>query len=172
MTTSELLRVSELSVDAAVSRVVLARVMGHADTNLYGSVHGGTVMHLIDEAAAATAARHAGVPALTVRVEGMDFLAPAHVGDLVSARAQLVDVGRTSMRVRAVVTAERWNELGPVVLIATAELMFVAIDGQGRPVEVPRLAPADVEWLAETVTEGAATATFVPRETGQRPRHT
>ncbi len=161
---------TETTLAATASQVVLARVVGHQDTNLYGSVHGGVVMHLIDEAAAAAAARHAGVPALTVRVEGIDFVSPARAGDLLSARAQLFAVGRTSMRVHVVVTAERWNELGPVLLVATGELVFVALDSEGTPVEVPRLTDANPDWLRETLTNSDAPAPFVPRETGQRPR--
>lgn len=158
------------AVDARASRVVLSHVMGHQDTNLYGSVHGGAVMRLIDEAAAAAAGRHAGMPAVTVAVDGMHFLAPAHIGDLMTARAQLITVGRTSMRVQVVVTAERWNDLGPVVMVATAELVFVAVEHQGNPQEVPPFVAGDLEWLYETTTEPHPDHTFVPAEIGQRPR--
>lgn len=157
-------------VDARASRVVLSHVMGHQDTNLYGSVHGGAVMRLIDEAAAAAAGRHAGMPAVTVAVDGMHFLAPAHIGDLMTARAQLITVGRTSMRVQVVVTAERWNDLGPVVMVATAELVFVAVEHQGNPQDVPPFVAGDLEWLYETTTEPHPDHTFVPAEIGQRPR--
>jgi len=157
-------------VDARASRVVLSHVMGHQDTNLYGSVHGGAVMRLIDEAAAAAAGRHAGMPAVTVAVDGMHFLAPAHIGDLMTARAQLITVGRTSMRVQVVVTAERWNDLGPVVMVATAELVFVAVEHQGNPQGVPPFVAGDLEWLYETTTEPHPNHTFVPAEIGQRPR--
>ena len=158
------------AVDARASRVVLSHVMGHQDTNLYGSVHGGAVMRLIDEAAAAAAGRHAGMPAVTVAVDGMHFLAPAHIGDLMTARAQLIAVGRTSMRVQVVVTAERWNDLGPVVMVATAELVFVAVEHQGNPQDVPPFVAGDLEWLYETTTEPHPNHTFVPAEIGQRPR--
>lgn len=158
------------AVDARASRVVLSHVMGHQDTNLYGSVHGGAVMRLIDEAAAAAAGRHAGMPAVTVAVDGMHFLAPAHIADLMTARAQLITVGRTSMRVQVVVTAERWNDLGPVVMVATAELVFVAVEHQGNPQDVPPFVAGDLEWLYETTTEPHPDHTFVPAEIGQRPR--
>lgn len=145
--------------------------MGPQDTNLYGSVHGGAVMRLIDEAAAAAAGRHAGVPALTVSVEGMTFLAPTHAGDLVSARAQVRSAGRTSMTVDVVVTAERWNDLGPLVRVASASLVFVAVDQHGRPQRVPTLVPATDDWLVGKSTEPAGGPVhFVPSEVGQRPR--
>src|SRR6478735_8928541 len=134
------------AVDARASRVVLSHVMGHQDTNLYGSVHGGAVMRLIDEAAAAAAGRHAGMPAVTVAVDG------------------------TSMRVQVVVPAERCNDLGPVVMVATAELVFVAVEHQGNPQGVPPFVAGDLEWLYETTTEPHPNHTFVPAEIGQRPR--
>lgn len=147
----------------------MAHVMSHLETNLYGSVHGGAVMKLIDDAAAAAAGRHAGVPALTVSVEKMSFLAPARSGDLLTVRAQLLAVGRTSMKVEALVTAERWNDLGPVERIAQASLVFVAVDAEGRAHPVPELVPTEDDWLVGESTESAGT-TFIPNEDGQRPR--
>ncbi|MFH8385085.1 acyl-CoA thioesterase [Kitasatospora sp. NPDC018058] len=116
--------------------------MSEHDTNLYGTVHGGVVMKLIDDAAAAAAGRHAGVPAVTVSVEEMTFLAPVRAGDLLTVRAQVDHTGRTSMDVSVIVTAERWNLTGPVTRAATAHLVFVAIDADGQPHRVPALHPA------------------------------
>ncbi|MFC9544316.1 hotdog domain-containing protein [Streptomyces sp. NPDC056956] len=60
----------------AASRVTLAHIMSEHDTNLYGTIHGGVVMKLIDDAAAAAAGRHADGPPVTASVDGMAFLAP------------------------------------------------------------------------------------------------
>nr|WP_316521569.1 hotdog domain-containing protein [Kitasatospora sp. K002] len=113
--------------------------MSDHDTNLYGSVHGGVMMKLIDDAAAAAAGRHAGVPAVTVSVEEMSFLAPVRAGDLLTVAARVEHVGRTSMDVAVMVTSERWNLTGPVTTVATAQLVFVAVDAEGRPHQVPEL---------------------------------
>jgi acyl-CoA thioesterase YciA len=133
---------AELSRTPADSAVTLAHIMSELDTNLYGTVHGGVVMKLIDDAAAAAAGRHAGVPAVTVSVEEMTFLAPVRAGDLLTVRAQVDHVGRTSMDVSVIVTAERWNLTGPITRAATAHLVFVAIDADGQPHRVPALHPA------------------------------
>ncbi|RAJ34584.1 uncharacterized protein (TIGR00369 family) [Kitasatospora sp. SolWspMP-SS2h] len=125
----------------AESAVTLAHIMSEHDTNLYGTVHGGVVMKLIDDAAAAAAGRHAGVPAVTASVEGMSFLAPVRAGDLVTVHARVERVGRTSMHVSVAVTAERWNLTGPVTDVATARLVFVAVDAGGHPHPVPMLLP-------------------------------
>jgi acyl-CoA thioesterase YciA len=121
------------------STVLLAHIMSDHDTNLYGTVHGGMVMKLIDDAAAAAAGRHAGTTAVTVSVEKMSFISPVHAGDLLNVRARLAYAGRTSMDVAVTVTAERWNSIVPTALVATAELVFVAIDRDRRPTQIPAL---------------------------------
>lgn len=123
----------------ADSQVTLAHIMSEHDTNLYGTIHGGVVMKLIDDAAAAAAARHADGPAVTVSVDRMTFLAPVRAGDLLSVHAELERAGRTSMTTVVRVTSERWNTSGPVTEVATARLTFVAIDADGRPRPVPTL---------------------------------
>ncbi|WP_030767719.1 MULTISPECIES: acyl-CoA thioesterase [unclassified Streptomyces] len=126
------------------SRVTLAHIMSEHDTNLYGTIHGGVVMKLIDDAAAAAAGRHADGPAVTVAVDRMSFLAPVRAGDLLSVDAELERAGRTSMTVGVRVRAERWNASGPTSEVATARLTFVAIDAEGRPRPVPAFeTPAD-----------------------------
>lgn len=127
------------------SEVLLAHIMTEHDTNLYGTVHGGVVMKLIDDAAAAAAGRHAGTNAVTVSVEKMSFHAPVHAGDLLNVRARLAFAGHTSMDVIVMVTAELWNSAGPTATVATGELVFVAVDRNGRPCRVPELRPVTAQ---------------------------
>lgn len=129
------------------TRVLLAHIMNSSDTNLYGTVHGGVVMKIVDDAAAAAAARHAGGPAVTVSVDGMTFINPAQVGDLLRADAVVASVGRTSIDTYVEVTAQRWNAPGADRAIVQAFLTFVAIDADGAPRQVPELllgTPEDV----------------------------
>ncbi|WP_405982527.1 acyl-CoA thioesterase [Streptomyces sp. NBC_00158] len=123
----------------ADSRVTLAHIMSDHDTNLYGTIHGGVVMKLIDDAAAAAAGRHADGPAVTVSVDRMTFRSPARAGDLLTVHATLDRAGRTSMTVAVRVTAERWNANTPATEVADARLSFVAVDAEGRPRPVPGL---------------------------------
>ncbi len=118
--------------------VTLAHIMTAVDTNLYGTVHGGVIMKLVDDAAAA-AARHAGGPAVTVSVDQITFLNPAQVGDLLTATAVVAHVGHTSLDLQVVVTAERWDAVGAPRPIVDAFLTFVAVDADGRPRRVPPL---------------------------------
>ncbi|MFD4985635.1 acyl-CoA thioesterase [Streptomyces sp. NPDC058374] len=123
----------------ADSQVKLAHIMSEHDTNLYGTIHGGVVMKLIDDAAAAAAGRHADGPAVTVAVDRIAFLAPVRAGDLLNLHAALVRAGRTSMTVAVRVTAESWNTSGPTTEVATGRLTFVAVDDRGAPRPVAAL---------------------------------
>ena len=128
-------------VSPAVSRIALSRIMTQADVNLLGTVHGGVMMKLVDDAAGLVATRHSLGPAVTAAMDEMAFLFPVHVGDLVHTYAQVNWTGRTSMEVGVRVEAEPWNvpDRTPVH-VATAFLAFVAIDAEGKPREVPPLA--------------------------------
>lgn len=124
------------------ARVSLTLLADLTHTNLLGNVHGGVVMRLVDSTAGAAAGRHCGGAAVTAFMDEMAFLAPVHVGDILRASAQVNWAGRTSMEVGVRVEAEPWNQAGvEPVHVATAYLVFVAIDANGRAREVPRLVP-------------------------------
>jgi uncharacterized protein (TIGR00369 family) len=112
--------------------------MQPTDANLYGNVHGGIIMRLMDEAGAAAAMRHAQQAAVTVTVDQVLFREPIHLGDLVTFNAELTYVGRTSMEVRVEVNAQNLLT-GEYVHTNTAYLVYVAIDQAGHPVAVPPL---------------------------------
>lgn len=112
------------------------------ETNLLGSVHGGVIMKMVDDTAGAVAQRHAGGPAVTAALDDMAFLSPVQVGDLVHAYAQVNWAGRTSMEIGVKVEAEPWNQSGHVAKrVATAYLVFVAVDADGAPREIPPVLP-------------------------------
>ena len=126
----------------AFGRVSLTLLAGQQHVNLLGNVHGGEVMRLVDSTAGAVAQRHSGGPAVTAAMDEMAFLAPVHVGDILHARAQVNWAGRTSMEVGVRVETEPWNQAGTTpVHVASAYLVFVAIDVEGRPRQIPALVP-------------------------------
>ncbi|WP_030672677.1 acyl-CoA thioesterase [Streptomyces sp. NRRL B-1347] len=125
----------------SVSRTTLSHIMTHADTNLLGTVHGGVIMKLVDDAAGAVAGRHSGGPAVTASMDEMAFLSPVRVGDLVHVKAQVNWTGRTSMEVGVRVLAERWNESTPAQQVGSAYLVFAAVDADGKPRLVPPVLP-------------------------------
>ncbi|WP_433856588.1 acyl-CoA thioesterase [Streptomyces kronopolitis] len=125
----------------SVSRITLSHIMTSVDTNLLGTVHGGVIMKLVDDAAGAVAGRHSGGPAVTASMDEMVFLEPVRIGDLVHVRAQVNWTGRSSMEVGVRVLAERWNESSPAQQVGSAYLVFAAVDELGTPRRVPPVVP-------------------------------
>ncbi|MFI9081517.1 acyl-CoA thioesterase [Streptomyces sioyaensis] len=131
----------QASKPTSVSRITLSHIMTAVDTNLLGTVHGGVIMKLVDDAAGAVAGRHSGGPAVTASMDEMVFLEPVRIGDLVHVRAQVNWTGRSSMEVGVRVLAERWNESSPAQQVGSAYLVFAAVDEQGKPRRVPEVVP-------------------------------
>lgn len=130
---------------AAASEVTLTQMMEVTDANVAGNVHGGVIMRLVDTAAALSAIKHSGGLALTVQIDEMSFLEPVHIGEVLILKASVNDVGRTSMECGVRVDAQD-PLTGTIRHVNSAYLVFVAVDRQGRPREVPRL-------VTETETE-------------------
>jgi uncharacterized protein (TIGR00369 family) len=119
-----------------VSQITLVQLMEITDTNLMGIVHGGVIMKLVDTAAGLAALKHIGGLAVTVSVDEMSFLAPVRIGDTVTVKASVNDVGETSLEVGVRVEAE--NVLsGDRRHVSSAYLVFVALDENGKPRPVP-----------------------------------
>ncbi|MEU2510221.1 acyl-CoA thioesterase [Streptomyces sp. NPDC007863] len=125
----------------SASRTTLSHIMTSHDTNLLGTVHGGVIMKLVDDAAGAVAGRHSGGPAVTASMDEMAFLEPVRVGDLLHVKAQVNWTGRSSMEVGVRVMAERWNDTTPATQVGSAYLVFAAVDGDGKPRTVPPVLP-------------------------------
>lgn len=118
--------------------VVMAQLMTPQDVNLAGNVHGGVIMKLIDTAAGTVATRHARTNLVTASVDRLDFHNPVFVGDLVTLKASLNLVGRTSMEVGVYVQSENLIT-GQIRHTASAYITLVALDKDGRPTAVPPL---------------------------------
>jgi acyl-CoA hydrolase len=127
------------------SQTVISQLMQLTDANPVGNVQGGIIMRLADEVGGICAARHAGRPVVTVAIDSMAFYSPIYVGNLVTLKASLNHVGRTSMEVGVRVEAEDVLT-GEVTHTNSAYLVYVALDENGLSLEVPPL-------LAETPEE-------------------
>lgn len=109
-----------------------------ADVNQNGDIFGGWIMAQVDIAGAMVAMRRARGRVATVSVDSFAFKQPVSVGDIVSFYAEIVAIGRTSIKIDVAVFAER-NPVDPVVVKVTeAVLTYVAINQQGAKREVPR----------------------------------
>jgi len=79
------------------SEVEVTELMIPAYSNFGGKVHGGLLLSLMDKTAYACASKYSGAYCVTVAVEGVQFLSPVEVGDLLSIKAMVNYVGKTSM---------------------------------------------------------------------------
>jgi uncharacterized protein (TIGR00369 family) len=120
------------------SQVIISQIMMPQDANPAGNVHGGAIMKLIDEAAAVVAVRHARCLVVTASVDKLDFYNPVYVGELLTLKASLNLVGRTSMETGVRVETENLVT-GEIRHAVSAYLTYVALDKNGRPTEVPPL---------------------------------
>ena len=101
--------------------------------NFSGNVHGGTLLKYLDEVAYACASRYAGCYVVTLSVDQVTFLQPVHVGELVTFLASVNYTGRTSIEVGIKVKLVRHTN--------SCFFTMVAVDAQGKSVEVPKLVP-------------------------------
>jgi acyl-CoA thioesterase YciA len=111
---------------------ILRVVPGPTDINANGHIFGGWVLSQMDIAGGIVARQRAKGPVATVAIEGMEFITPIHLRDLISVYAHVERVGRTSMGVRIEVIATR--DCGATDIKVTEGLFtFVALDEQNRP---------------------------------------
>jgi acyl-CoA hydrolase len=110
------------------------------DTNTLGNLLGGRLMHFIDVVGAMAAFRHSRTYVVTAAMDHIDFVRPVHLGDVVMLRSSVNRAFSTSMEVGVKVWVEN-PRTGEVVHVASAYLVFVAVDEHGRRVKVPALKP-------------------------------
>jgi uncharacterized protein (TIGR00369 family) len=122
----------------SLSETLVSELMMPHHVNNHGHVFGGVILSMVDRAAGVAAMRHSGRPCVTVSIDRVDFKEPIFTGELVTCRARVNFVGRTSMEIGVRVEAEK--------LLSrekhhtnTCFLTFVAIDSEHRPVPVPPL---------------------------------
>ena len=120
------------------STIIMAQLMNPEDANIAGNVHGGVIMKLIDNAAGCAAVHHSRSNVVTASIDRLDFHNPVFVGDLVTVKASLNFVGKTSMELGVRVEAENLIT-GHRHHTASAYLTFVALDSNGRPLPLSPL---------------------------------
>ncbi len=113
-------------------------------SNNLGLVFGGVILAMMDTASAVCAIRHARSICVTASVDRVDFREPIHLGDLVIMKCSVNYVGRTSMEVGVRVESEDL-QTGNRRHTNSCYLTFVAIDRNGKPIEVPKLMPESAD---------------------------
>lgn len=121
------------------NRIPVIRVPARpADQNPGGSIFGGWIMSYVDIAGSIPALERVRGPIVTRAVDSFEFKKPVFVGDLVSCYAEIISEGRTSMKVKVEVFAERMS-MGETstVKVTEAVMTYVAIDENRRPKMLP-----------------------------------
>lgn len=108
------------------------------DTNAYGTIFGGVILSHIDLAGGIEARRQSPKKFVTKAMREVEFVAPVHLGDLVTFYTRTVRIGKTSITIDVEVEAER---LGPggtkeIVRVTEAEVIYVAVDASGQPTAI------------------------------------
>ncbi len=111
-------------------------VMMPRDTNAEGTIFGGVILSLIDQAAYVEAVRQAHARYVTVAIREVEFHQPVFVGDVLSLHADATRVGRTSLTIHVRVCARRRLDPDQMVKVTEAEVTFVAVDDAGKPTPV------------------------------------
>jgi len=109
-----------------------------ADANTGGSIFGGWIMSQVDIAGSIPAGIRAKGRIVTRAVDSFEFKKPVFIGDLISCYAEVVATGRTSIKVKVDVYAQRMSGAKIAVdMVTQATLTYVAINEKGRPRAIP-----------------------------------
>jgi acyl-CoA thioesterase YciA len=122
---------------APQGELVIRTIAMPADTNSNGDIFGGWLLSQMDLGGAIFARNLAHSRVTTVAIDAMVFHHPVYVGDIVSAHASLVRVGRTSMKIDVQAWAQR-TKGGELVRVTEGVFTYVAIDENARPHPVHR----------------------------------
>lgn len=120
------------------SRVSISQLMQPSNSNFGGKIHGGYILNLMDQIAFACASKHSQTYCVTASVDTVDFISPIEVGELVTMKASINYIGRTSMVVGIRVEAENIRT-GKIKHCNSSYFTMVAKDDNGNPAEVPGL---------------------------------
>ncbi len=121
------------------NRMPVIRVLARpADQNSGGSIFGGWIMSNVDIAGSIPALRRVRGPVVTRAVDSFEFKKPVFAGDLISCYADIISEGRTSIKVKVEVYAERMKQgETSIIKVTEATLTYVAIDENRRPKKIP-----------------------------------
>ena len=120
------------------AELVLKVIPMPADCNQSGDIFGGWVMAQVDLAGAVLPARYVNGRIATVAVNEFIFKQPVKVGDILSFFSSVTRIGNTSITVKVEVFAERFSLQGVYLKVTEANLTYVAIDGNGKPIPIQR----------------------------------
>ncbi|MDQ7819977.1 MAG: hotdog domain-containing protein [Armatimonadota bacterium] len=159
-------RVEEETAGLRVALEVV-RIVFPDDAVLGTLMFAGRLMAHLDEVASVLALRHCRGPVVTASVDALAFYAPIRVGEIVTYKAALNHVGRTSMEVGVKVVAEH-PLTGERRHTCTAFLTMVHVGPEG-PRPVPPYVPVTEEERRRWAEAEARRARRLQRRARLRP---
>lgn len=120
------------------SSVTITELMLPSNSNFSGKIHGGYILNLMDQIAFACSSKYSGKYCVTASINTVDFLNPVEVGELLTLKARVNYVGRTSMTVGIRVTSENIHT-GEIKHCNSSYFLMVAKNEDGSNAEVPKL---------------------------------
>lgn len=114
------------------------------DTNAHGTIFGGVILSYIDQAGAIEARRQGSNVMVTVAMDKIVFHQPVFVGDLISFWCETLRIGTTSITVKVVVEATRYNNPLDKVLVTEAQVVYVNLGQDRKPTPIVRRASSRV----------------------------
>lgn len=106
------------------------------DTNPQGTIFGGVLLSLIDQAAWIEALRQSSQRYVTVAMQQIEFKQPVHVGDILSLWARTTRIGRSSISVHVDVRVDRPATKESDIPVTAADVTMVAVDEHGKPTPI------------------------------------
>ncbi|WP_025762959.1 acyl-CoA thioesterase [Dyadobacter tibetensis] len=128
------------------SDVTMTEMVLPNDTNTLNNLMGGRLLHWMDICAAIAAQKHSNRIVVTASVDNVSFTEPIRLGNIVTMQAKVTRAFNSSMEVHLQVWAED-IPAGKRVSTNSAFYTFVAVDQNGRPIEVPALVPESPEEI-------------------------
>jgi len=108
------------------------------DTNAQGTIFGGVILSFIDQAGAIEARRQGARIMVSVAMDKIVFHQPVFVGDLISFWCETLRIGNTSITVKVVVEANRYNDPDEKVLVTEAQVVYVNLGDDRKPAPIRR----------------------------------
>jgi uncharacterized protein (TIGR00369 family) len=133
-----------LSKTVASSRITISQLMLPSHTNFSGKIHGGYLLSLLDQVAFACASKFSANYCVTASVDTVNFLNPIEVGELVTLKASVNYVGKTSMIVGIRVESEN-IQTGEKKHCNSSYFTMVAKDTNGNKIQVPKLILSELQ---------------------------
>ena len=133
-----------LAKTVASSKITITQLMLPSHTNFSGKIHGGYLLSLLDQVAFACASKFSGNYCVTASVDTVNFLNPIEVGELVTLKASVNYVGKTSMIVGIRVESEV-IQTGEKKHCNSSYFTMVSKSEDGKKTQVPKLILSDFQ---------------------------